>query len=150
MGGDLYSGTMGKSANHGVHAETLEGREEFFFSSVVLGESLLERQGRRVVLLDNEYADGDRVKGRIYQNSALGEQDANGNWSAKRDANGDIVYSQIWLSPEEYGYDGLQDQQRFVYDASYVKLREITFGYTIPTRFIKKLKMKECKNFSSR
>ena len=145
MGGDLYSATMGKSTNHGVHAETLEGREEFFFSSVVLGESLLERQGRRVVLLDNEYADGDRVKGRIYQNSALGEQDANGNWSAKRDANGDIVYSQIWLSPEEYGYDGLQDQQRFVYDASYVKLREITFGYTIPTRFIKKLKMKNAK-----
>ena len=34
----------------------------------------------------------------------------------------------------------VQDQGRFVYDASYVKLREVVFGYTFPARMIKKLK----------
>ena len=140
-GGDLYSATMGRSVNHGVHAETLAGREEFFFSSVVLGEGNVERQGSNV-LRNGVYADSDRVKGRIYERAALGVRDANGNWVAQRDANGDIIYSQRWISPQNYGFDGLQDQARFVYDASFVKLREVTLGYTLPRRTIKNIGLK--------
>ena len=143
MGGDLYSGTMAKTYNHGVHAGTLEGREEWLLSTLILGENNNERQGRG--LFGNNYADSDRPKGRIYENSALGVQDEDGNWSAERDANGEIIYTQRWLNPQVYGYDGLQDQRRFVYDASYVKLREVTFGYNIPHRLIKKIKIKNAK-----
>jgi len=143
-GGDLYSATMGRSVNHGVHAETLAGREEFFFSSVVLGEGNVERQGSNV-LRNGVYADADRVKGRIYERAALGVRDANGNWVAQRDANGDIIYSQRWISPQNYGFDGLQDQARFVYDASFVKLREVTLGYTLPRRTIKNIGLKMAK-----
>ena len=143
MGGDLYSGTMAKTYNHGVHAGTLEGREEWLLSTLILGENNNERQGRG--LFGNNYADSDRPKGRIYENSALGVQDEDGNWSAERDANGEIIYTQRWLNPQVYGYDGLQDQRRFVYDASYVKLREVTLGYNIPHRLIKKIKIKNAK-----
>ena len=143
MGGDLYSGTMAKTYNHGVHAGTLEGREEWLLSTLILGENNNERQGRG--LFGNNYADSDRPKGRIYENSALGVQDADGNWAAERDANGEIIYTQRWLNPQVYGYDGLQDQRRFVYDASYVKLREVTLGYNIPHRLIKKIKIKNAK-----
>jgi hypothetical protein len=143
MGGDLYSGTMAKTYNHGVHAGTLEGREEWLLSTLILGENNNERQGRG--LFGNNYADSDRPKGRIYENSALGVQDADGNWAAERDANGEIIYTQRWLNPQVYGFDGLQDQRRFVYDASYVKLREVTFGYNIPHRLIKKIKIKNAK-----
>jgi len=143
MGGDLYSGTMAKTYNHGVHAGTLEGREEWLLSTLILGENNNERQGRG--LFGNNYADSDRPKGRIYENSALGVQDADGNWAAERDANGEIIYTQRWLNPQVYGFDGLQDQRRFVYDASYVKLREVTLGYNIPHRLIKKIKIKNAK-----
>lgn len=138
MGGELFSATMIKSVNHGVHAASLEGRDEFLLSAVILGENNNERQG--IGLFGNDYADADRVMGAIYEGAALGVQDADGNWIAERDANGDIIYSQRWLSPQLKGFDGGQDQTRFVYDASFVKLREVVFGYTFPQRLIKKMK----------
>jgi hypothetical protein len=39
----------------------------------------------------------------------------------------------------------LQDQQRFTYDASYVKLREVTIGYTLPNKFLKDMPFKRAK-----
>jgi len=138
MGGELFSATMVKSMNYGVHAESLAGREEYLFSTMILGENNNERAGNG--LFGNPYGDPGRPKGRIYEASAVGVQDADGNWVAERDSEGNIVYADIWLSPQLYGYDGLSDQARFVYDASYVKLREVVFGYTFPPRVLKKLK----------
>lgn len=138
MGGDLYSATMIKAVNHGMHATTMEGRDEWILSSIILGENNNERQGRG--LFGNDYTDADRVKGAIYEGAALGVQDANGNWIAERDINGDIIYSQRWLSPQLKGFDGLQNQARHVYDASFVKLREVVFGYTFPRRILNKMK----------
>jgi len=138
MGGELFSATMIKAVNHGMHAESLQGREEYLLSSLILGENNNERQG--VGLFGNNYADAERAKGVIYKGAALGVEDDDGNWVAERDEDGNIVYSQRWLSPQLYGFDGIQDQGRFIYDASYVKLREIVFGYTFPPRMIKKLK----------
>ena len=105
---------------------------------MILGENNTERAGNG--LFGNPYGDSGRPKGRIYEASAVGVQDADGNWVAERDTEGNIVYADIWLSPQLYGYDGLSDQARFVYDASYVKLREVVFGYTFPPRVLKKLK----------
>lgn len=138
MGGELFSATMVKSMNYGVHAESLAGREEYLFSTIILGESNNERTG--IGLFGNSYGDSQRPKGRIYEASAVGVQDENGNWVAQRDADGNIVYANIWLSPQLYGFDGLSDQSRFVYDSSYAKLREVVFGYTFPPKLLKKLK----------
>lgn len=138
MGGDLFSASMVKSSNYGIHAETLAGREAYLFSSMILGENNNERAGNG--LFGNPYGDSERPKGRTYENSAVGVQDADGNWVAQRDSDGNIIYANIWLSPQLYGFDGIQDQTRFVYDASYVKLREVVFGYTFPPRILKKLK----------
>ena len=138
MGGELFSATMVKSMNYGVHAESLAGREEYLFSTMVLGENNNERGGNG--LFGNPYGDSGRPKGRIYEASAVAVQDDEGNWVAQRDADGNIEYANIWLSPQLYGFDGLSDQARFVYDASYVKLREVVFGYTFPPRVLKKLK----------
>ncbi|MFM9824907.1 SusC/RagA family TonB-linked outer membrane protein [Flavobacterium sp.] len=143
IGGEMYSGTMLKTVNQGAHADTYAGRDEFLFSSVIMGETNEERFGRG--LYGNTYADIDRVKGRQYAGSAISTTDANGNLVAKRDANGNIVYSNAFISPETYGFDGLNDQLRFTYDASYVKLREITFGYTFPNKFLKGSPFKRAK-----
>ena len=143
IGGEMYSGTMLKTVNQGAHADTYAGRDEFLFSSVIMGETNDERFGRG--LYGNTYADSDRIKGRQYAGSAISTTDANGNLVAKRDANGNIVYSNAFISPETYGFDGLNDQLRFTYDASYVKLREITLGYTFPNKFLKKTPFKRAK-----
>ena len=138
MGGELFSATMVKSINYGVHAESLEGREAYLFSSMILGENNNERAGNG--LFGNPYGDSQRPKGRTYENSAVAVQDADGNWVAERDSDGNIVYANTWLSPQLYGFDGVNDQSRFVYDASYVKLREIVFGYAFPSRVLEKLR----------
>jgi hypothetical protein len=145
MGGEMYSATMLKSVNFGVHADTYAYRDEFLFSSVIMGENNEERSGRGTQGTTTIYADSDRVKGRQYAGSAISTTDANGNLVAKRDANGNIVYSNAYISPEQYGFDGLYDQERFTYDASYVKLREITIGYTFPNKFLNKTPFKRAK-----
>ncbi len=134
QGGDLYSGTSLKSFNFGINAATLEGRSEYYLSSVVLGENDSERRGEG--LYGTVYADSERTKGIRYENAALGEQDADGNWVAKRDADGNIVYSNNWLSPQTYNYDPLDDQERITYDTSYIKLRELTIGYDFPREYL--------------
>jgi hypothetical protein len=143
MGGDLYSATMLKSINQGVHADTYANRDEFLFSSIIMGETNNERSG--IGLFGTNYLDIDRAKGTQYEGAAISTTDANGNLVALRDANGNIVYSKVFISPEQYGFDGLQDQQRITYDASYVKLREITFGYTFPNKFLKGSPFKRAK-----
>jgi hypothetical protein len=146
MGGDLYSSTIQKSINTGVHADTYAGRDEFEFSSIILGETNNERVG--IGLFGTTYSDSDRVKGRQYEGAAISFTDANGNLVAKRDGpnnTGNIVYSKASISPQDWGFDALQDQQRITYDASYVKLREITLGYTFPNKFLKGSPFKRAK-----
>ena len=130
QGGDLYSGTMIKNVNFGIHSESLPGRDDYFLSSVILGENDNERKGQG--LYGNDYSDTDRDKGRIYEGAAYGVKDENGVWVAQRDEEGNIVYAdQHWINPQVYGYNGINDMERFTYDTSYLKLRELVFGYDL-------------------
>ena len=128
-GGDLYSGTMIKNRNFGMHIETLPGRDEYYFSANVLGENNSERRGEG--LYGTDYSDNERVKGRLYPNSALGVRDADGNWVAERDAEGNVIESQRQINPQWYGYDAINDMPQVTYDTSYIKLREMVFGYDL-------------------
>ncbi len=128
QGGDLYSGTMLKNLNFGMNAETLWGRDEYYFSSIILNENNNERRGDG---LNGDYSDSDRPKGAIYEGAAIGVRDADGNWVAQRDAEGNIVYSNNWIVSQNYYYDAINDQERITYDTSYMKLREIVFGYDL-------------------
>jgi TonB-linked SusC/RagA family outer membrane protein len=135
QGGDLFSGTMQKAINNGLPLETLEGREDYLFSTVILGENSNEAQG--IGLFNNPYVDTARPKGRIYENAAIGVRDAAGNWVAAKDANGNIIRSNNYINPQNYGYDVLNDQARTMYDTSFIKLREVIIGYTVPKSFVK-------------
>lgn len=136
QGGDLYSGTSLKSYNFGINGATLEGRSDYYLSSIVLGESNNERMG--IGLYGTDYSDIERQKGVTYENAARGVQDADGNWVAERDADGNIIYDTNWISPQLYNYDPLDDQERITYDTSYIKLREFVVGYTFPRSILNK------------
>lgn len=142
-GGDLFSGTYQKAINNGLTMETLEGREDWLFSNNVLGENPDEARG--IGLFGNPYIDTDRPKGRIYENAAIGERDANGQWVAQKDANGNVVESNNYINPANYGFDAGSDQARTVYDTSFIKLREVIIGYTIPKSFVEKTVFQDMK-----
>jgi len=136
-GGDVYSATMLKAMNFGMRGETYAGRDEYFFSNVILGESGNELKG--IGLYGNDYLDAERVKGRQYENASIGVKDENGEWVAQRDAEGNVIYAdKIWTNPQQINYDPIRDQELITYDASFVKFRELVFGYNFPTTWLVK------------
>jgi hypothetical protein len=137
MGGDLYSGTYVKTTNHGMHADVLYGADEYFFSSRILNESNDERLGKG--LYGTDYLDAERMKGPYFENAAIGVQNEDGVWEAERDADGNIIYRKYYLDVQPYQSDIANDYNRSVFDASYVKLREVVFGYDIPSNIVSKI-----------
>jgi len=127
QGGDVYSGGILKQTNFGIHALTLYARDEYYMSSIILGENNNERKG--VGLFDNPYVD-DRVKGAIYEDSYIGVKDPDTDEWVAGDKN------ENYILPQPYWYDVINNQDRVVYDASYVKLREVIFGYTLPNNLL--------------
>ena len=130
MGGDLISGTSVKATNAGAYNRTLAGREESFFGEVVLGENNADRSG-------GNYAD-TVVKGLYHENASLGVVDADGNTVAQRDAEGNVIEYKAYMNSNLFFVDDSNNQLGHVYDASYIKLRELNLGYSLPTEVVKK------------
>jgi TonB-linked SusC/RagA family outer membrane protein len=136
-GGDLYSGTMVRATNFGVTEETLEGRDAFYFSSIVLGENNNERRG--VGLFGNDYDNSDRPRGAIYPNSFIGVRDPDTGEIVAGDPN--VNY----ISPQNFFFDAGSNQERFTYDASFVKLREVVLGYDLPPKLLERLPLQSAR-----
>jgi TonB-linked SusC/RagA family outer membrane protein len=139
-GGILYSRTAFSGGVSGQTLQSLEGREEDFFSKMILGESDDERRGflspgntvtpgadfgNNSVL----YPDGERPKGTVLGNTVYGP---------------DVEYwagqpSIGWVRPmEHWTHNSYSSMARYIYDASYIKLREVSFGYNVPKKLLAK------------
>lgn len=130
-GGDLYSATMLKTTNRGNPTITLYGRDDYYFSDIILGESDDERMG--IGLYGHDYSDDERPKGAIYENAYIGVKDPEtGEWVAGEP-------NDIYIAPQEYFYNILENQKRIIYDASFVKLREVILGYNLPSGIMNRL-----------
>lgn len=117
VGADLYSMSMNSAYKTGKAIQTLEGRDEWYAS-----EEAREAAG----MSDAEWRASGNCRGFI----APGVID-----------NGDGTYrkNDIPVNPETYWKAIANDvQSAFVYDNSYVKCREITFGYTFPEKWLGK------------
>lgn len=101
FGGVLYSGTWNRATTAGVVADTYAGREDYYVSSVILGEST--NKATRGFQWDDAYFE-DGTKCEMYVNPRY----RYGSWD-----------------------------ERSVFDASYIKLRELAVGYNIPRRVLK-------------
>lgn len=101
FGGMLYSGTWNRATTAGVVADTYAGREDYYVSSVILGEST--NKATRGFQWDDAYFE-DGTKCEMYVNPRY----RYGSWD-----------------------------ERSVFDASYIKLRELAVGYSIPRRVLK-------------
>ncbi len=117
VGADLYSMSMRSAFQSGKAMETLEGREAWYTSEE-------KRNAANMSIADWRaagFATGFIVPGVI-----LNED-------------GTTRPNDIAVDPEKYWESASRNAPgMFVYDNSYIKCREITFGYTFPTKMLGK------------
>ena len=139
-GGILWSRTATMGGNFGQTIQSLAGREENYFSSVILGESGDEQHG----FLSSQYTvnpnynqaensvlypDAARPKGVIIENTVYGP-DVD-YWAGKP--------SMSWVRPiEQFTHNAGSNTAHYIYDASFIKLRSISLGYNVPKRILAK------------
>ena len=117
VGADIFSMSMRSAFQTGKAPETLEGREAWYTSEEKrMAEGLTIEQWRAAGKCDGFYAPG------VIDN-------------------GDGTYrkNDIAIDPQTYWESVSRNApSMFIYDNSYVKCREITFGYTFPEKMLGK------------
>lgn len=136
-GGILFSRTSLRGGIDGQTIQSLKGRDEFFFSSLILGENDAERNGfleaQYTVLPNANYAessvlypDGTRPKGILFDAVYAPEV---AYWAGQQ--------NMAWLRPDNmWQHDGVASSE-YIYNASFIKLREVNFGYTVPNKLLR-------------
>lgn len=122
-GADLFSMTNLFAASRGSLNTTLEGREEWIASEE-------DRQAQGYTL--DQWRSLGKVKGLVPKGVLV---DDNGNSVENTRAVDPSVY---WAQVVQSGGVALP----YIYDGSYVKVRELTLGYTLSSSFTSKLGMK--------
>lgn len=115
MGGIMYSNTYKKMMTNGMTTENYEGRVGYFLSKQIYNEP--DDQ------LTHGISWGDNVVQRVY--------DDNGNT---------VGYKKLekYYTPSSYEYCRSSINEFAIFDASYIKVREITLGYSLPARLLQK------------
>jgi TonB-linked SusC/RagA family outer membrane protein len=114
MGGDIYSSTIGFGRYAGVLLETLEGRETHFESVEENGKTVIKCDG---ILVDGFYQPGTMKNG----------VDVSGQKNETR------------VCPDAYHHGLFQNAEAWIFDASFMKLREVRLGYRMPQSFVNRL-----------
>lgn len=129
-GGKFFSQTSIQSSVDGQSVKSLEGRDADFFSRKILGESDEERYG----FMRPQNANTPTANGQIYPDWGRPKGVVLPNCRYDEDVEG-LAGQQVlgYCTPERYWmHYTSRDISRFIYDASYVKLREITVSYDLP------------------
>ena len=118
VGADIFSMSMRSAFETGKAMETLEGREEWYMS-----EQAREAAG---MTLDQWRASGN-CKGFVAPGVIKTVKDGKVEWTPNT----------IAINPETYWNSVSQNvPSMFIYDNSYIKCREITFGYDFPRKWL--------------
>jgi len=143
MGGVIFSESYGRAMFQGTTVQSLAGRDDYFFSNFILGESDNERRniGQTVGSTVTRYSDSNRVKGLAYANAYLAKTGPGG--VLLTDANGRYMVGDKfvgWVYPQLItGNDKTtNDVPYLTFDATSVRISEIVLGYTIPPKFFGK------------
>ncbi|GAA4314733.1 SusC/RagA family TonB-linked outer membrane protein [Mucilaginibacter gynuensis] len=126
VGGSIYSNTNRTGTYTGVLASTLPGRgaangglSYYYANNTTTGKAIAINAGTAAPNGETVYDDGVIFNG------------------VKADGSKNTT-----ILPAQSYYKGFTNvDEAFVYDATYVKLREIKLGYTLPTSWIKGLKL---------
>lgn len=121
IGADLFSMSMRSAYQTGKASATLEGREEWYAS---------EEARKAAGMTDAQWREAGNARGYVVPGVYWDEK--NSTWKQ----------NDIPVNPESYWKSAADNAPgMFVYDNSYIKCREITFGYTFPEKMLSKLKV---------
>ena len=118
VGADLFSMSMRSAYATGKAEETLAGREEWYRS---------EENRKAANMTIEEWREAKKCEGYIVP-------------GVIRNDDGTYKPNDIPVNPESYWKSAADNApSMFIYDNSYVKCREITFGYTFPEQMLGKM-----------
>lgn len=114
-GADLYSMSAMQAYTNGISTYTLEGRREWY-------ESEEQRLSQNIV--PNDWTPTGGYLGKGVKNIGT-------------DVEPQYVANDVYVDPQVY-WRSVADNtpEPFIYDASYIKLRELTLSYTLPARVL--------------
>ena len=127
VGADLFSMSMRSAYQSGKATETLEGRDAWYQS---------EEARKAANMTIDEWRAAGKCQGYIVP-------------GVIENADGTFRNNDIPVNPESYWKSAADNApSMFIYDNSYVKCREITFGYTFPEKMLTSLKVVKALNVS--
>lgn len=135
-GGLLLSESAYRASVDGESVLSLQGRYGEWYSRIVLGEDDAERQG----FMKTGYGTSSSKYGQFYPDLAR-EKGVYIPNCVYDDDMGEIAGLPVvgYVKPGNYWRDYTsRDITRFIYDASYIKLREITVYYDLPKKWLAK------------
>ena len=136
MGGHVWSETAFQSSRNAQSIMSLGGRTEHLFSDLILNEGdqtgylgILDPKyvpnGKNNIYMDASRPNGMNIPGAVYDSSVPGLAGQP---------------CQAWIKPIDYWTnDSGKNGELYLYDASYVKLKEISLGYNIPKNWLRKI-----------
>lgn len=136
MGGHVWSKTAFQSSRNAQSIMSLGGRTEHLFSDLILNEGdqtgylgILDPKyvpnGKNNIYMDASRPKGMNIPGAVYDSSVPGLAGQP---------------CQAWIKPIDYWTnDSGKNGELYLYDASYVKLKEISLGYNIPKNWLRKI-----------
>lgn len=136
MGGHVWSETAFQSSRNAQSIMSLGGRTEHLFSDLILNEGdqtgylgILDPKyvpnGKNNIYMDASRPKGMNIPGAVYDSSVPGLAGQP---------------CQAWIKPIDYWTnDSGKNGELYLYDASYVKLKENSLGYNIPKNWLRKI-----------
>lgn len=136
MGGHVWSETAFQSSRNAQSIMSLGGRTEHLFSDLILNEGdqtgylgILDPKyvpnGKNNIYMGASRPKGMNIPGAVYDSSVPGLAGQP---------------CQAWIKPIDYWTnDSGKNGELYLYDASYVKLKEISLGYNIPKNWLRKI-----------
>lgn len=144
-GGKLWSATAHQGTRDGQTITSLEGRDDYLFSYLILGENGEERRGFLQTNHTNNpnatqnangstgilvpYGDASRPKGVMAPNAVF---DSSVTLLAGQPNN-------AWMNPASYWMNTDANARYYLHDTSFIKLREISVGYDFSRDLLKKM-----------
>jgi len=136
-GGKLYSGTRRQAIRNGVISGMEPSQESWWKRDIIFGD------GGNYTWGGVQFANGNSKNNIINQNIYYFDPAAYSDLATMTPVDPNYVPEQCtrYFWPGNVGYyaDGFDDL--IIYDASFVKLREISFGYNLPKKLISQIKM---------
>lgn len=149
-GGKLWSSTMHQGTRDGQTVKSLEGRDAQLFSALILGESSEERLGflKPEHTVNPNATSNQSATAGVYvpygDTRPKGVQAPNGVFDTSVGIHGGqtLASANAWVTASDYWMGGTEwNAREYLYDGSFIKLREVSVGYEFSRSTLAKMKL---------